>query len=907
MLETHDWRDKVQRLLAHFNDLSVAHQELVQTRRAEELLAPVEKRGLAYREQSMELEAGERQLEAADLFFREETVRLFEPEIERHETRLAALVNKIERLTREMNAASQKVRQLQNDIDKAGGDRLRAIPSLLEVERTKLDSKRRAFDRFHTELRRCRIQDVVASAAAFQPMRSRLQALSESNADAMATASGAHEELIGQRGAIRHQLEVEREELAILNDRQTNLPPRLAMLRSRLCSDLQLSEDVLPFAAELMAVDPGERRWEASAEMVLRAFALSLLVPGRFYRRVRAYVEQNRMADDRGEGQRLDYIRVGDGAEPKGDRIHPQSLFRKLRFRERHPLTPWVRGEVQRRFDYRCCESVEEFNETARFAMTENRHIKVGNDRHQKDDRARTIDRRYFVLGWDNREKKRLIADNIRRLGAELARVDRLVEESTGRLEELRSVRDAARAALETTDFDDIDVKRHQDEIAALEKERKQLEESNDKVKSLKKSLLTAEAELQNIQTDRNKSHGEKALLEKEIENAKKLVENAQRKVATVKQAGSYDAHRESFEAIRDSLGEPVLSTADLFERENVWTKNRRQQVESMRKPLQAQAEKLIESMSRFLREFKEEQTDLNATVQSLDSFLGRLEQIRKEDLPRYEKKFKDRLNDKVSQEVALFHGALRQECKQIEGKIEQLNQALAQLEYQQGTFMRLEPRHVQDVEIEDFRRSLRECLDESLENTPEANEARFSRIQKLVERLGDKERTRWRDKVIDVRNWYSFAAREVEKETEATRSYHEGSSGQSGGEKAKLAFTILVAAIAYQYDLDPTGTTPGRFHFVIVDEMFSKVDDQNAQYALRLFEQFGLQLLIVAPLDAKARVTEPFVDSYLHVVKDDASNRSQLYSMTAQEYEEVVKGFSGNGKAEGFARASAK
>jgi uncharacterized protein YPO0396 len=69
----------------------------------------------------------------------------------------------------------------------------------------------------------------------------------------------------------------------------------------------------------------------------------------------------------------------------------------------------------------------------------------------------------------------------------------------------------------------------------------------------------------------------------------------------------------------------------------------------------------------------------------------------------------------------------------------------------------------------------------------------------------------------------------------------------------------------------------------------------------------FGLQLLIVAPLDAKARVTEPFVDSYLHVVKDDASNRSQLYSMTAQEYEEVVKDFSGNGKPEGFARASAK
>ena len=79
---------------------------------------------------------------------------------------------------------------------------------------------------------------------------------------------------------------------------------------------------------------------------------------------------------------------------------------------------------------------------------------------------------------------------------------------------------------------------------------------------------------------------------------------------------------------------------------------------------------------------------------------------------------------------------------------------------------------------------------------------------------------------------------------------------------------------------------------------MFSKVDGPNARYALKLFAQFGLQLMIVAPLDANARVTEPFVDSYLHVVKDDKTNRSQLYSMTACEYEEVVKGFAGNGKA---------
>ena len=114
---------------------------------------------------------------------------------------------------------------------------------------------------------------------------------------------------------------------------------------------------------------------------------------------------------------------------------------------------------------------------------------------------------------------------------------------------------------------------------------------------------------------------------------------------------------------------------------------------------------------------------------------------------------------------------------------------------------------------------------------------------------------------------------------------------GQSGGEKAKLAFTILVAAIAYQYDIDPDQPANGRFHFVVVDEMFSKVDDQYAEYALELFRKFCLQLLIVAPLDAKARVTEPYVGSYLHVMKDAGTSHSEIFSMTAREFEQTLAG----------------
>jgi uncharacterized protein YPO0396 len=153
-----------------------------------------------------------------------------------------------------------------------------------------------------------------------------------------------------------------------------------------------------------------------------------------------------------------------------------------------------------------------------------------------------------------------------------------------------------------------------------------------------------------------------------------------------------------------------------------------------------------------------------------------------------------------------------------------------------------------------------------------------------LVTKFRDEGNDRWRQKVIDVRNWFNFAAREFVVETGEARSYYDGGTGQSGGEKGKLAFLVLVAAIAYQYDLDPDAKQSDRFHFVMVDEMFSRSDDQHAEYALDLFDRFGLQLLIVAPLDAKARVTEPYVGTYIHVVKDKETHRSQLLSITAEE-----------------------
>lgn len=907
MLETHDWRDKVQRLLTHFNDLSIAHQELVRARRSVELLTPVKTIGVKYRLQDEKKENLEQILNASKTFFPVLQIKLFKPEIEKMERTIASILSAIKMLGEELKKSHETIRELKNDIDQAGGERLKQIPHHITMEERNLADKQNTFKTYHAHLKTCGLINIVDNTKLFLQANDQLQKISESFDTKIATLNEQYEKAITQKGTIEKELQGEQNELQFLEKRQTNLPKQFTTMRSRICEELNLDESVLLYAAELISVAADQQEWEASVEMVLRPFALSLLVPDRYYPRVRAYVEHHHLSDSHGNGQRLNYISIGKPRKSDGDRTPSQSIFHKLKLKPSHNLTPWLRGEILYRFNFHCCENVEEFHRLSGLSMTKNRHVKFNNHRHQKDDRPQIINPIHFVLGWNNVEKKRRLAERIQELEANRATLKKSVIAFSEQLEERRTIHRAADAAIAVANFESIDFKRHQNAIVKLQEEKKELEQSNDVVKILHRQLEKEEANAESLNASRDARLEQKAGLENDMKRANKTLETAQKQVQNSKVTGQFDSHQKHFDNIFASIGKPDLSIENFELKQKHWEHTTYQQIDELRKPLQQLGDRLVELMAKFLREFQEEKNDLNASIASLPSFLGILDKLHQEDLPRYEKQFKERLNAHVTQDIGIFNIALNEESKQIVKKIKQLNKALSSVEYRPGTFMKLEPRPVKDGEINEFKRSLLECLDESLEQTDEANETRFLRMQSLVKKLSDKEKTTWRKKVIDVRNWFDFAAQEVERETLKPLSCYDGSSGQSGGEKAKLAFTILVAAIAYQFDIDPVNQTPGRFQFVVIDEMFSKVDDQNARYALELFEKFKLQLLIVAPLDPKAMVAEPFVDRYLHVTKNPTTNRSEFFSITAREYDEVVKQFSGNENSQPMRKSAKK
>jgi uncharacterized protein YPO0396 len=232
----------------------------------------------------------------------------------------------------------------------------------------------------------------------------------------------------------------------------------------------------------------------------------------------------------------------------------------------------------------------------------------------------------------------------------------------------------------------------------------------------------------------------------------------------------------------------------------------------------------------------------------------------------------------------------LNQERQSIRERIEKINESMEAINFNPGRFISLETDQNIDPEIRDFQQELRACTEGTLTGTQdgEYSESKFLQVKGIIERFRGREGTteldrRWTAKVTDVRNWFTFSASERWREDGIEHEHYADSGGKSGGQKEKLAYTILAASLAYQFGLQWGETRSRSFRFVLIDEAFGRGSDDSTRYGLQLFQQLGLQLLIVTPLQ-KIHVIEPYV-SAVGFVHNENGNRSMLRNLTIEEY----------------------
>ena len=885
MLEPFDVAPRLAALIAHFDDLNRAHGAVLKAQAQVALLQPLVADGERYAELAAAIEQQRAAREALQAFFAVHKARLLDQRLQHLADDAARHDEHIARLATQQREQQAKERELRRAIADSGGDRLERLA--LEIARKEVEKQRRTEKAGRYDVLRQALgllalhqaEDFLAQRALCTPLREcaaqREAALqNELNEWGVAFAQGRqeHAELT--------------EELTSLKARRSNIDAQQVALRAALCQALKLDEALMPYAGELIQVRVDERDWEGAAERLLRSFGLSMLVPDAHYAAVSEWVDRTQLKG------RFVYFRVRPGKKDlRGElpALHPDSMARKLAVKSDSPFYAWLERELAHRFDLACSSSGEQFRREAR-AITRAGQIKGGGERHEKDDRHRIDDRSRYVLGWSNQAKIAALESKAKLLQARLADSGRRIAVLQKEQQQARERLQALDKLEEYRDWAELDWRSAAAELAALHDEKQRLEAASDVLVALAAQLRGLEAALAETAT---------RLKEREAERARTLLKQEQAlalRAATQQRldASDFSAHAQHFALIEDwrapALGEHTLSIEACDGREQDMRRWLQERIDSDDKKLARLTEKIVRAMTEYKEIFKLDTQDVDASVAAGPEYRALLAQLQADDLPRFVARFKELLNENTIREVAHFQSQLHRERETIKERVARINESLTQIDYNPGRFIALEAQAATDADVRDFQTELRACTEGTLTGSDDAqySEAKFLQVKHIIERFRGREGSaeadrRWAAKVTDVRQWFVFAASERWREDGSEHEHYADSGGKSGGQKEKLAYTILAASLAYQFGLEWGAARSRSFRFVVIDEAFGRGSDESAEYGLRLFKQLNLQLLIVTPLQ-KIHIIEPFVANVGFVHNEDGS-ASKLRNLAIEDY----------------------
>ena len=795
---------------------------------------------------------------------------------------LARDTAKVKKLEEQRAAQRVQERALRLNMAESGGDRIERIGA--EIGRLQQEIARRQGNaNRYDELRRelgllqvASVEDLLAQQQTCQQLQDQAttraddlqNALTEANV-AFAQGRTEHDELL--------------REITSLKGRRSNIDAQHINLRSDLCAALGLREDSMPFVGELLEVRDDQRDWEGAIERLLHNFGLSLLVPDAHYAQVADWVDQTRLKG------RLVYFRVRPGVRPEQPSLHADSLVRKMVVKPDSPFYAWLDREISHRFDVACCATQEQFRRETR-AITQAGQIKAAGERHEKDDRHRLDDRSRYVLGWSNAAKLAVLDSKRRVLEARLAHIGKELSELDREHKLLKQRLNSLAKLVEYQDYRELDWRAIALEVTRLQDERAQLNAASDVLQALTAQLAALDLEMLGTEKQLTEQRDRRAKAEQKISDAQALRSQAEALMGDPLPKSTV-AHLLALQ--KEALGSHTLTIESCDNRERDmrdWFQKAIDAEDRLQKRL---VEKIIDAMRSFSTRFPLETQEVDVAVDAAGEYRTLLGKLSSDDLPRFEARFKELLNQNTIREVAQFSSQLARERETIKERIARINQSLTQIDYNPGRFIVLEAQMTSDAEVRDFQSELRNCLEGSVSGAAETqdgqySEVKFLQVKQIIERLrgrtgqGEQDR-RWTHKVTDVRNWFVFAGSERWREDGREHEHYSDSGGKSGGQKEKLAYTILAASLAYQFGLVMGETRSRSFRFVVIDEAFGRGSDESAQYGLKLFEQLNLQLLIVTPLQ-KIHIIEPHVASVGFVVNEEGRD-SKLRNLSIEDY----------------------
>jgi len=879
MLEPGDAQSRITALLTHFDNLTRAHDAVRIARDQRDRLIPLVEncdRHHAEGEQGALLEDSRNALHP---YFARLKAELLEARVKTLTAEIETLTGKVADLERLKKDQGRERDDLLKAIHSNGGGRLDQLQRDRAMHEKDHKTRKDRADRYAALIGTLGLPAATDSAT-FLANRTKADAERARLAAAQADAQNAQVEA----GVELREIKAEHDEVAAevesLRRRRSNIPRHMLELRQALCAAVGRDEDDLPFIGELLQVRPDDSVWEGAAERLLHAFGLSLLVPDEVYGAVAAWVDRTHLS------QRLVYYRVQPITLPVRT-TDPQALCRKLDVKPDRRWSGWLTREMAERFGHVCCSTLDEFRRQPK-AITLKGQIKGGNERHEKDDRHRIDDRSRYVLGWSNSAKIAALDGHVEALKARIqdkgdrfAQAQKQASAATSRLQDLSRLDEYA-------SFEDIDWRSAVTAIQSCTEEIRRIEEGSDVLRTLRETLTRLEGTQATTELKWQGSRDKLTKAKDRCDTAARALEQAERDAATADDALKARCWP-TLDAARAEHSSGALTVESCDRTEQDIRKTLQDRIDAARKRQTALGERIISAMSEFRQTYPSQTTEIDASLDAADEYRRLLARLKADDLPRFEDRFKRLLNEETINEVANFQSQLNRERDTITDRIEIINDSLHGIDYNDGRYIALVAEPSIDADVRDFRQSLRACTENTLTGSDDDgySEAKFLQVQDILQRFRGRDGSaehdrRWTEKVTDVRNWFTFSASERWREDGREHEHYPDSGGKSGGQKEKLAYTVLAASLAYQFGLDATAAPSRSFRFVVIDEAFGRGSDESARYGLELFKTLNLQLLVITPLQ-KIHIIEPYVAAVGYVHNPDGS-RSLLRTMTIEE-----------------------
>ncbi len=844
MLERPETFAVADRLVAEFAELDEAHKAVVTAREQIETLRPARTahdRLMDVRRERSELDE---LLAGMDGYRERQRLRLLDARLTELDTLDRGLEGEEGRRQQSLEQHQRELGELQARHREQGGDRIEQ----LQRERDSVSRER------DTCLRHRGVADaacrqlgwpLAGTPQGFAEQLARSRSLLDAGQDAAARADQRMLELGMHKKQAEEAFASARAEIAALEAHPSNIPAHLQALRGRLCAALGLADSALPFAGELIQVRADEQAWSGAIERLLHGFALSLLVDERHYARVAAWVDATHL------GGKLVYHRIGAADGLNVSAPPPRSLLHKLELAP-HAHQEWLHGELLRRYDYACVDSVQALQRSER-AITAQGQIKHGRSRHEKDDRHAVDDRRHWVLGFDNREKLALYKAEAGALAQQIAEADGTM--ATIKAERAQQVSQAAAAqSLANLRWSDIDVAPLLTRLDAIEATLKELREGDVALRELgeridvkEKQVAVAQRLLNEVRDERRDHRRERERLEKDRARCGEDV--AARPLTPLQQQG-LDARCDAGASF--TLG-------NLAERTLAIERALNQRIAALDTEAGEQSHRIVSCFETFRRRWPQDAGDVQANLESATDFFARLERLERDGLPAHEARFFDMLRTQSGQNLVALQTHIAQAHKAIRARMEDVNASLEMVPFNRGSILQIKPEDRRLPEVIEFRQQLRDVLAHQRTDDRERAEAQFEGLRKLVARLAstDPEHKRWREQVLDVRLHVEFIGEERDAHSGRQLEVYRSGAGKSGGQRQKLATTCLAAALRYQLG-DEDGGVP-QYAAVVLDEAFDKADNEFTAMAMRIFENFGFQMIVATPLKS-VMTLEPFI-----------------------------------------------